>query len=62
MSAFGDRQTVRNQGLRAMPSLMLQVKTFMVRSRAERRLAQLDDRLLADIGVSRGSIRKAVWG
>jgi uncharacterized protein YjiS (DUF1127 family) len=62
MSGFGGRETVRNSGLRAMPSLMLQVKAYMVRSRAEHRLKQLDERLLSDAGITRRDIRKAVWG
>jgi uncharacterized protein YjiS (DUF1127 family) len=32
------------------------------RSRAERQLEQLDDRMLADIGVKRSDIHKMVWG
>jgi uncharacterized protein YjiS (DUF1127 family) len=34
----------------------------MNRARAERQLEALDDRLLADIGVSRSEIRHMVWG
>ena len=35
---------------------------YMHRARAERQLEALDDRLLADIGVSRSEIRQMVWG
>jgi uncharacterized protein YjiS (DUF1127 family) len=35
---------------------------YMNRARAERQLEALDDRLLADIGVSRSEIRHMVWG
>ncbi|MDE2446608.1 MAG: DUF1127 domain-containing protein [Alphaproteobacteria bacterium] len=41
---------------------MGKVKGFLARSRAERQLHQLDDRLLADIGVSRSDIAARVWG
>ena len=32
------------------------------RSRIERQLDQLDDRLLLDIGLKRSDIRRMVWG
>ena len=38
------------------------VCAVVARSRAERQLAQLDDRLLADIGMKRSEISKMVWG
>ncbi|MEI6541425.1 MAG: DUF1127 domain-containing protein [Planctomycetota bacterium] len=38
------------------------VKNYLARSRAERQLAQLDDRLLADIGMKRSEISSMVWG
>lgn len=38
------------------------VRSFLARSRAERQLAQLDDRMLADIGLKRSEISKMVWG
>ena len=44
------------------PGLLGRVKTYLARSRAERQLAQLDDRLLADIGMKRSEISKMVWG
>ncbi len=56
------RETVRHPGAIAAPGLMRQVKAYLVRSRAENRLRQLDDRLLADVGVKRLDIGKAVWG
>ena len=37
------------------------VKGYMARRAAERRLAALDDRLLADIGVNRCDIHDMVW-
>ncbi len=58
---FG-RETVRNSGTRMTSGLMGRVKAFLTRSRAERQLAQLDDRLLADIGLKRSEIHKMVWG
>ena len=51
-----NRETIRNAGV------MGRMKTFLARSRAVRQLSQLDDRLLADIGVARGDINNRVWG
>lgn len=56
------RKTIRNQGFGATPGLMNMVKGYFARSRAERQLRQLDDRLLADIGLKRADIRQSVWG
>ena len=56
------REAVRNQGISMGAGLLGRVKTYMARSRAERQLAQLDDRLLADIGVKRHDISNAIWG
>ena len=44
------------------PSLLGRVRTYFVHSRAERQLAQLDDRMLADIGITRSDIHRMVWG
>jgi uncharacterized protein YjiS (DUF1127 family) len=38
------------------------VTNFVSRSRAERQLQALDDRLLSDIGLKRSDIHKMVWG
>jgi uncharacterized protein YjiS (DUF1127 family) len=43
-------------------TLLGRVRAFLARSQAERQLSQLDDRLLADIGLKRSDIRKMVWG
>ena len=51
-----NRETIRNAGV------MGRMKTFLARSRAVRQLSQLDDRMLADIGVARGDINNRVWG
>ena len=56
------REAVRNQGLAGKPGLMGQLKTYMARTHAERALRQLDDRLLADIGLKRADISKSIWG
>jgi uncharacterized protein YjiS (DUF1127 family) len=56
------REAVRNEGLTMGSGLFGRVRTYMARSRAERQLAQLDDRLLADIGLKRSEISKMVWG
>ena len=57
-----DRETMRVSSTRNGHGLMGKVKGFLVRSRAERQLHQLDDRMLADIGVTRGDIASRVWG
>lgn len=44
------------------PGIMGRVKGYLARTRAERQLHQLDDRMLADIGVRRSEIEKMVWG
>ena len=56
------REAVRNQGFNMGSGLIGRVKSYMARSRAERQLAQLDDRLLADIGVKRSEIASVIWG
>jgi uncharacterized protein YjiS (DUF1127 family) len=56
------RETARNKGTDFAPGVMGRVKTYFARSRAERQLNQLDDRMLADIGVRRSEIEKMVWG
>ena len=38
------------------------VGNYVTRSRIERQLEQLDDRLLLDIGMKRSDIRRMVWG
>ena len=59
--AYG-RQTTRNEGVDASPSLFGRIRTFLSKSRAERQLSQLDDRMLADIGLKRSEIHRMVWG
>jgi uncharacterized protein YjiS (DUF1127 family) len=56
------REAVRNQGFSMGAGLLGQMRTYLARSRAERQLAQLDDRLLADIGLKRSDINATVWG
>lgn len=56
------RETTRNNGFSGTPGLMGQLKTYLSRSQAEKQLRQLDDRLLADIGLKRADIGKSVWG
>jgi uncharacterized protein YjiS (DUF1127 family) len=55
------REMSNNQGLGATPGLMGSVKAYLSRTRAERQLRQLDDRLLADIGLKRADISNSVW-
>jgi uncharacterized protein YjiS (DUF1127 family) len=56
-----------NQGftLRFVPEFLGRIASGVVnyvqRARAESQLEALDDRLLADIGVSRSEIRTLVW-
>jgi uncharacterized protein YjiS (DUF1127 family) len=54
------RETVRNPEFRG--DVISRVRSFLARSRAERQLHKLDDRMLADIGVKRGEIANKVWG
>jgi uncharacterized protein YjiS (DUF1127 family) len=56
------REAVRNEGFSMGAGLLGRVRTYLARSKAERQLAQLDDRLLADIGMKRSEISKMVWG
>jgi uncharacterized protein YjiS (DUF1127 family) len=56
------REAVHGGGTRMTSGLLGRVRGFLARSRAERQLAQLDDRLLADIGLRRSEIHKMVWG
>jgi uncharacterized protein YjiS (DUF1127 family) len=56
------REAVRNEGVTMGAGLFGRVRFYLARSRAERQLAQLDDRLLADIGLKRSDISKMVWG
>ena len=56
------RVTTQSTGFKANPGLMGKMKSFISRSRAERQLHKLDDRLLADIGIVRGEITSRVWG
>lgn len=54
------RETVRNAGHNR--GLISAVKSYFARSRAERQLHQLDERMLADIGLGRSEIARSVWG
>ncbi len=55
-------ETVRNAKSGASPGLMARMKNVVVGTRAVRQLHQLDDRLLADIGLMRRDINARVWG
>lgn len=56
------REATYNKGTGRSNGLMGRIRTFLARSRAEQQLAQLDDRLLADIGLKRSEITRMVWG
>lgn len=56
------REASRSGSMHTSIGLMDRVRSFLARSRAERQLAQLDDRLLADIGLRRSEISRMVWG
>ncbi len=55
------REITFSKGAGLSSGLMGRVRMFLARSRAEQQLAQLDDRLLADIGLKRSEISKMVW-
>jgi uncharacterized protein YjiS (DUF1127 family) len=57
-----ERETVRHMSMGPMPGVVARMQNFAARSRAVRQLHQLDDRMLADIGLSRGDIESRVWG
>jgi uncharacterized protein YjiS (DUF1127 family) len=65
MITYG-RESSRRAGMRFVPgfldSVSSRVSGYVRRSQAERHLEQLDDRLLADIGLKRSDIQKMVWG
>jgi uncharacterized protein YjiS (DUF1127 family) len=54
------------QGAPAIPDFLNRVSSrvanYVTRSRAERQLQALDDRLLSDIGLRRSDIHRMVWG
>jgi uncharacterized protein YjiS (DUF1127 family) len=56
----------RETNTRYVPDFLTRVSSRVVnyvsRSRAERQLQALDDRLLADIGMRRSEIHRMVWG
>ena len=56
------RETTRKENSSRSTGLFGRIRTYLARSRAERQLAQLDDRMLADIGVKRSEISRMVWG
>ena len=51
-----------NRGTSHNNGLMGRVKSYLAKNRAARQLSLMDDRMLADIGVSRGDISARVWG
>lgn len=60
------RKATHSDSARALPDFLSRVSAKVVnyvsRSRAERQLQALDDRLLADIGMRRSEIQRMVWG
>ncbi|MGH6819837.1 MAG: DUF1127 domain-containing protein [Methylocella sp.] len=53
---------IHNRDASLSTGFMVRVRRFLAYSRAEYQLAQLDDRLLADIGLKRSEITRMVWG
>jgi uncharacterized protein YjiS (DUF1127 family) len=53
--------TVQTPDTQIGAGLMSRMKSYLARGRAERQLRQLDDRLLADIGLKRHDISRAIW-
>jgi uncharacterized protein YjiS (DUF1127 family) len=66
MTSITNRLPVSISGVSFAPgflgNLATRVTSYVDRSRAARQLAALDDRMLDDIGVSRGEIHSHVWG
>jgi uncharacterized protein YjiS (DUF1127 family) len=56
------RETPRKSAAGHPAGIVQRVRYYLARSRAERQLADLDDRLLADIGLKRSDIHTKVWG
>lgn len=56
------RVATLKQAAQFAPGLVGRVKYYVERSRAERQLRQMDDRMLADIGLHRGDIDSVIWG
>jgi uncharacterized protein YjiS (DUF1127 family) len=56
------REATRKHGMEFAPGLIGRVQAYVERTRAERQLRQMDDRMLADIGLHRGDITRIVWG
>ncbi|MBI2717495.1 MAG: DUF1127 domain-containing protein [Rhizobiales bacterium] len=56
------REAIRIDRIGRPAGLLNRLRNFFALSRAERQLAQLDDRMLADIGLKRSEIHKMVWG
>ena len=56
------REALRTGRPAAPVGLMGKVRSYFAKSRAERQLASLDDRMLADIGLKRSEITSKVWG
>ena len=55
-------EAIFGAGVDRPAGIMARIRTFLARTRAEQQLAQLDDRLLADIGLKRSEISRMVWG
>jgi uncharacterized protein YjiS (DUF1127 family) len=66
MTTIATPTTRTSSGARNVPDFLSRVGAVVVnyvtKSRAERQLEALDDRLLLDIGLSRSEIRHMVWG
>ena len=56
----------RSDAGRSLPDFLTRgssrVVNYVSRTRAERQLQALDDRLLSDIGMRRSEIHRMVWG
>jgi uncharacterized protein YjiS (DUF1127 family) len=56
------RETSRMEQSASKSGVMGRVRQYVSRTRAERQLRMLDDRMLADVGVNRMDISRCVWG
>ncbi len=62
---FGPRETLASRSAQALRQVVATISTWIERDRMRRRLLNLDDRMLRDVGISRaevhGEAAKPFW-